>query len=126
VTEREAQPSGLRNPPAAVRGFGAAALFIEALVLLLAIAPLARLGGPYRGVAIVVVILLAAVAVVFARMLSRSWVWYAAGGIQVALIAASLLHWSLGVIGVLFGLVWLYVLYIRRTVLSGGPASGSA
>ena len=39
--------SGLRNPPAAVRGTGAAALGIEGLVLLLAIVPLRVLGNAW-------------------------------------------------------------------------------
>jgi hypothetical protein len=124
-SEREAQPSGLRNPPAAVRGVGLAALSVQALALLLAIAPLARLGGSHRGIAILLVVLLAALSVLFAGLLRRSWVWYAAGGIPVVLIAATPLQWSLGVLGVLFGLLWLYVFYIRRAVLSGGPANGS-
>jgi hypothetical protein len=116
----------LRNPQAAVRGVGAAALSIEALILLLAIAPLARIGGPHRGFAIALVSVLAVVAVAFVRLLRRPWAWHAAWGIQGVLVAAGLLHWSLGVLGVLFGLVWLYVLSVRRTVLSGGPANGSA
>ena len=44
--------SGLRNPGAAVRGVAAAALAVEALVMLLAIAPLAKIAGPDAGPAI--------------------------------------------------------------------------
>jgi hypothetical protein len=113
------------GPPAAVRGVGAAALVVEALVLLLAVAPLARVGGPDRGAAIGVVLAIAAVAVVLAGLLRRAWAWYAAAVVPVGLLVAGLLHWSLAVLGVLFGLLWAYVLKVRRTV-ADGTASGGA
>jgi hypothetical protein len=119
--------SGLRDPAAAVRGVGAGALAVEALVLLLAIAPLARLGGVNRGPAIAVVVGLAVVAVVFAGLLRRPWVWAAASVIPITLIAAGWLHWSLAAIGVVFGLLWAYVLHVRRTVIadrSSGSSTG--
>jgi hypothetical protein len=119
------EQSGLRNPAAAVRGVGAAALSVEALVLLLAVAPLVKLGGHFRGAAVAVVVVLAVVTIVFVGMLRRGWVWYAAGAIPVVLILATALHWSLGVLGVVFGLVWLYVLYVRRSVLRGGSGAGA-
>lgn len=121
--------SGLRNPPAAVRGVGAGALAAEAVVLLLAVAPLARTGGTHRPYAIGLVLTLAALALVLVGLLRRPWVWWAAVAVPAGLIAGGWLHWSLAVLGVLFGLLWLYVLYVRRTVLStedttGGSPSG--
>ncbi len=115
--------SGLRDPSAATRGVGAAALAVEALVLLLAIAPLVRLGGVNRGPAIVVVVALAVLAVVLAGLLRRAWAWHAAAIIPVGLIVAGWLHWSLAVLGVIFGLLWAYVLHVRRTVTANGSAS---
>src|SRR5437773_6042646 len=123
--------SGLRNPRAAVRGVGAGALAAEALVLLLAVAPLARIGGVHKGPAIGLVLALAVLAAVFLGLLRRPWVWRAALAVPVGLIAGGWLHWSLAALGVLFGLLWGYVLYVRRTVLStedrpttGGSPSG--
>ncbi|HET6211507.1 MAG TPA: DUF4233 domain-containing protein [Micromonosporaceae bacterium] len=111
-------PSGLRNPQAAVRGVGAAALGGEALVLLLAIQPIRVLGGHLSGVAVGVVVALAVTAVVLAGRLRRDWAWYAGTGLQLAVLAAGLLHWSLAVLGVIFGVVWGYVLYVRRRILA--------
>jgi hypothetical protein len=111
-------PSGLRNPPAAVRGAGAGALCAEALALLLAIQPIRTLGGGLSGAAIGVVVAFASVLVVLVGLLRRGWAWYAAAGVQVVLLPAALLHWSLAVLAVVFGLVWLYVLYVRRRVLN--------
>jgi hypothetical protein len=42
--------------------------------------------------------------------------------VPVALLAGGFLHWSLAVLGIVFGLVWGYVLYVRRSVL-GRPES---
>ena len=37
--------------------------------------------------------------------------------LQVVLILCGLQHWMIGAVGVFFGLVWLYVLHVRRRVL---------
>jgi len=118
--------SGLRDPAAAVRGLGAGTLVIEAVVLLLAIQPIRVLGGTLTGAAIAVIGGLAGAAIVLAGLMRRSWAWHAGTALQVLVFAAGLLHWLLGVTGVVFGLVWLYVLHVRRTILSspGGPATG--
>ena len=109
--------SGLRNPPAAVRGVGAGALAIEALVLLLAILPLAKLGGHRSGAAIGAAIALAVVSAVLAGLLRHRWAWYAGIALQLVLLACGLLHVALAVLGLLFGGVWGYVLSVRRKVL---------
>ena len=122
--EGPAQPepprSGLRNPGAAVRGVGAGALALEALVLLLAVVPLAKLGGHRSGAAIGAALGIAALCAVLAGLLRHRWAWYVGAALQVALFAGGLLHLALAVLGVLFGAVWGYVLWVRRKVL-GGP-----
>jgi uncharacterized protein DUF4233 len=111
------KPSGLRNPTAAVRGVGAAALAGEALALLLAIQPLRVLGAHLTGAAIGVVLGLAAVCVILAGLLRHRWAWPVGYAPQAALIVAGLIfHPSLAVLGVLFALVWLYVMHVRRRV----------
>jgi len=109
--------SGLRNPDRAVRGLGAGTLILETVVLLLAIQPIRLLGGELSGIAIGGVVGLAVLAVVLAGLLRRSWAWYAAVALQGLLTLAGFLHVSLGVLGIIFGAVWLYVLYVRRSIL---------
>lgn len=111
------RPSGLKNPQAAVRGLGAATLAMEALVLLLAIAPLSVIGGAGKGAAIAAVAVGAVVAIVLAGSMRRAWAWHAGGVLQVLLLAGGLLHWTIAAIGVIFGLVWVYALHVRRTIL---------
>jgi hypothetical protein len=113
--------SGLRNPLAAVRGVGAAALAVETLVLLLAIAPLTKLSHVDTGPAIGLVIALAVVAAVLAGLLRHPWAWWAGLVVPVGLLAGGWLHWSLAVLGVVFGLLWGYVLNVRRTVFANRP-----
>jgi hypothetical protein len=112
------KPSGLRNPAAAVRGVGAAALGAEGLVLLLAIQPIRVLGGHLPGVAIAVVVGLCVACFAVAGLLRHPWAWHAGTALQVLVFASGFVfHPSLAVLGVLFGLVWGYVLHVRRRVL---------
>ncbi len=111
----EERGSGLRNPPAAVRGAGAGALVAMALILLMGIVPLVRLDAPTA--AVIVIAVLAVVSIVLCGLLKRGWAWYAAIVVPVTLVATSFLHTALGVLGVMFGLLWGYMLYVRRTVL---------
>lgn len=115
----DAQPprSGLRNPFAAVRGVGAGALVVEAIVLLLAIVPLIKLGAHVTGAAVAVVVTLAVLCLLLAGLLRYRWAWYVGLVPQVALLASGYFHVALAVLGVLFGLLWLYVLNVRRSVL---------
>ena len=111
------QPSGLRNPAAAVRGVGAGTLAVEAVVLLLAIQPLRTLGGPRADAAVWAAAGLAVAALALVGLLRWRWVWAAGAGLQLALVGAGLLHWSMAVLGLVFGAVWGYLLYVRRRVL---------
>ncbi|GAA4713969.1 DUF4233 domain-containing protein [Phytohabitans rumicis] len=117
--------SGLRNPPAAVRGLGAGALILETIVLLLGIQPLRMLDGDLNSAAIGVIVAAIVACVVLAGLLRHNWAWYAVGVLQGLLLLSGFLHWALAVLGLIFGLVWLYVLHVRRTILgsSGAPLS---
>jgi hypothetical protein len=116
ISDREPR-SGLRNPAAAVRGVGAAALAFEALVMLLAIVPL-RVLGETGGATATVLATFAVLFVALIGILARAWAWPAAMVLQVLLfVSGFFLHWSLSVLGVLFGLAWLYALKVRRSVL---------
>jgi hypothetical protein len=112
------RPSGLRNPQAAVRALGAGTLGLEALVLLLAIQPIRVLGGDLSGWGIGAVIVLAILCAAVAGAMKRRWAWPAGTVLQVMLLAAGLLHWSLAVLGLIFGAAWAYATYVRRTILN--------
>jgi hypothetical protein len=109
--------SGLRNPAAAVRGVGAAVLAGQGVVLLLAIVPMRVIGaGGNAGTALFVA--LAVVSFALAGLLRHRWTWWIGGLLPLAEFAAGfVVHVSLSVLGVVFGLVWLYALRVRATVL---------
>jgi hypothetical protein len=107
----------LRNPQATVRGVGAVGLVIEALALLMAVVPLARIGGSDRWTAVIAVLVLAALCILLTGLLRYRWAWYAGIALQLALLATGLLNLALGALGLLFGGVWVYVLSVRRSVL---------
>ena len=117
------KPSGLRNPTAAVRGAGAGALAAEGLVLLLAIVPLRVIAHTRSTAGILFVVGLAVLCFGLAGMLRRPWAWHAGSAVQIVLIVGGwFVHSALVALGVVFGLVWLYALYVRRTVLGGRKA----
>jgi hypothetical protein len=110
--------SGLKNPAGAVRGVGATALAAEGLVMLLAIVPLQVIGAHLTSLAVATVVVLAVVCFGLIGLLRHGWAWYAGAVPPVALVVAGIVfHPSLAALGVLFGLVWAYVLWVRRTVL---------
>jgi Protein of unknown function (DUF4233) len=117
--EQSAAPprSGLRNPQAAVRGLGAGTLILEAIVLLLAIQPIRIMGGHLSGNGVAAVITLAALCALLAGLMRRRWAWAAGTAVQALVLAAGLLHWSLAVLGLIFGAAWAYATYVRRTIL---------
>jgi hypothetical protein len=111
--------SGLRNPEGAVRGVGAAALAAEGLVLLLAIQPMRVLGANLSGLGVGVIAALAVVCFALAGLVhARGWVWYAGPALQVVLLACGyVFHAAMAALGVIFGLVWIYLLHVRRAIL---------
>lgn len=114
--------SGLRNPGGAVRGVGATALAVQGVILLLALLPLAKLGhGDLTG-AIWLCAALAVVSFVFCGLLRYAWSWLGALVVPIALLVGGGLHWSLFALGLVFGLTWLYVLYVRRSVFANKPS----
>jgi len=111
------KPSGLRNPSRALKGLGSMTLILEAVVLLLAIQPIRIIEGTISAAQLVLLLGSMCAAIMLTGMLRSRWGWRLAGALQVALIAGGLAHWMIGAVGVLFGLVWLYVLYVRQKVL---------
>jgi hypothetical protein len=87
-------------------------------VLLLAIQPMRVLGVPLSGAAVAVIVSLAVVCLVLTGLLRHGWAWPAGLVPQAVLIGSGFFfHASLTVVGVLFALVWGYVLHVRRTVV---------
>jgi hypothetical protein len=109
-----------QGPPDPLRGFRgpvSAALVLEVVVVLLTLLVVGKFGGQNGGAfGIALVLALAAVLVVLVRFAARPWVPAVAAALQLVMIACGLLVFALAVLGVIFGLVWLALLAMRRDV----------
>jgi Protein of unknown function (DUF4233) len=94
-----------------------AALVLEVVVVLLTLLVVGKFGGQNGGaLGIALVLALAAAMIVLVRFAARPWVPAVAAGLQLVMIACGVLVFALAVLGVVFGLVWLALLAMRRDV----------
>jgi hypothetical protein len=108
--------SATPDPMKGFRGVMAGTLVLEAIVVALALLVVAKLGGgvaTWKGLVVGAMVL----ALVLNCLLLRfRWGLWVAMALQVVLIACFLVATAIGVIGVLFGLVWTYLWWLRRDV----------
>ncbi|MQA08898.1 MAG: DUF4233 domain-containing protein [Pseudonocardiaceae bacterium] len=98
------------------RGVMAGTLLLEAIVVALALPLVAKLGdGVGTGQGLLVLGLVVALLVACALLRYR-WVIGVIVAIQLVMVAGLLAMTALGVIGVLFLLVWGYLFWLRRDV----------
>lgn len=107
----------MSDPLQGLRGIFAATLVIEAIVVGLALLVVARLGAGLSGPAGWYTTGLALAMVVAAFVQRRPWGLGLALTLQVAMVAGWFAHAALGGLGVLFVLVWAYLLYLRWAVV---------
>ncbi len=105
------------DPMKGIRGVFAATLVLEAIVVLLALLVFARFGNGPAPLGVAVIVSLAVLMIVGSGLQRRSWGLGFALALQVATIVAGfLLTVPLGVVGVVFALVWGGLLLMRRDV----------
>jgi Protein of unknown function (DUF4233) len=109
------------DPMKGLRGIFAATLVLESIVVLLALLVLPLSGG--GPVAIAVIVAVAVLMIVASGVQRRPWGLGFALALQVATIACGLLVPALGVMGLVFALVWGILLNLRR-VVAGKLARG--
>jgi hypothetical protein len=99
------------------RGPVSATLVLEVVVVLLTLLVVSKFGGANGGaLGIALVLVLAAAMVMLLRYAGRPWAVKAGLAMQVVMLVGGLLVGSLAALGVLFGLVWLVLLLLRRDV----------
>jgi Protein of unknown function (DUF4233) len=111
------------DPMKGLRGVYAATLTLEAIVVALALLVLPKFGDGATPFGVTVISGLAVAMVVAAGLQRRPWGLGLALGLQVVMIACGLLVPALGVMGVVFALVWAGILLLRRD-LAGKMARG--
>jgi Protein of unknown function (DUF4233) len=111
------------DPMKGVRGVFAATLVLESIVVALSLLVLSKFGDGATPLAVGVILALAVAMVVAAGVQRRPWGLRLALGLQVVMVACGLLVPALGVMGVVFVLVWVALLLLRRD-LAGKMARG--
>lgn len=114
------------DPWKGLRGIMAGTLFLEAIVIGLVLTVIARLddGAHFQAWKVWFVSLLAIAMIVGAGLQRRPW----AIGMNVVLATLAvfpgwIVHWSMGVAGLMFAAVWAYILYLRHDLakrMAGG------
>ena len=101
----------------AVRGALAAALVLEALVVLLVPRTIAQFGDGLVGWKLAVLLVLAGLLVVASGMLRRPGGIQAGTALQLALIGCGFLTAAMFVLGAVFAGIWYFLLTVRRDLL---------
>jgi hypothetical protein len=105
------------DPMKGLRGVYAATLTLEAIVVALALLVLPKFGDGATPFGVTVITALAVAMVVAAGLQRRRWGLGLALSLQAAMIACGLLVPALGVMGVVFALVWAGILLLRRDLM---------
>ncbi len=111
------EPPQAPDPWKSFRGIMAGTLILEAIVVLLALFVVARLGGGLTAVSGGFLVGMAVVLVLFAGMQWRSWAIWANIALQVVLIAGGFIDGAIVFVGAIFLVVWLLIAYLRFEVL---------
>ena len=103
------------DPWKGLRGIMAGTLFLEAIVIGLVLTVIARVddGAHFQAWKVWYVSLLAVAMLVAAGLQRRPWALALNLTLAALAVAGFVVHWSMGVSGILFAVVWAYILYLR-------------
>ncbi|MGV9712314.1 DUF4233 domain-containing protein [Gordonia sp. NPDC003424] len=104
------------DPWKGLRGVMAGTLILEVIVLGLAFPIVAKIGGGITWLSGGYLGLVILAHIVAAGMQGRPYAIKLDLILQLFVIAGGFLHWSIAVIGVIFGCVWVYIAYIKSDV----------
>jgi hypothetical protein len=118
---RATGPSGADEPPAArpydpergLRGAMSATLLLEGITVLLAIPVARNTGNGISAWGVVAIVLLAVALIAACAFVRRPWAVSMIVGLQALTVCGWFLSAPLGMIGVIFGLVWVVIFYLR-------------
>jgi len=103
-----------KDPWKGLRGVMAGTLVLEAIVVLLVLPVVAVIGGGLTWFSGGYIVLLAVAMIAGAGLQGRPWaLWYNLA-LQVLTLLGFVVDLSLGIVGVLFSVVWGYILYLRK------------
>ncbi|MBE9374506.1 DUF4233 domain-containing protein [Saccharopolyspora sp. HNM0983] len=109
-------PDGVRDPWKGLRGVMAGTLVMEFIVFLLALPVVWQLGGGVSSAGFALVIALSVLMLVAAFVQRRPWGLWFALALQAGVVLCWLVHPGIGIMGIVFALIWVYILRLRRDV----------
>lgn len=109
-------PPEVRDPWKGLRGIMAGTLIMEFIVFALALPVVWRFGGGVSSAGFAAVAVLSVLLLVAAFVQRRTWGLWVALALQIGLVACWFVHVAIGVMGLVFLAVWMYILYLRRDV----------
>ncbi|MGQ4596516.1 DUF4233 domain-containing protein [Nocardia sp. R6R-6] len=109
-------PPPATDPWKGLRGVMAGTLVLEAIVVLLALPVVADVGGGVTWLSGTYLVVLAVVMFLGAGLQRRSWALPFNLALQVFVLAGAFIHLAIGIIGVVFAVVWGFVLVLRADV----------
>lgn len=117
----EAGAGGVRppatDPMKGIRGIFAATLILEAIVVLLALLVLPKFGDGATAVGVTTMVVIAMAMILASGLQRRPWGLTVAIGLQVVTIVAGFwLVTALGIMGVVFAIVWAVLVWMRFDV----------
>jgi hypothetical protein len=113
MTEQQPKPV---DPMKGFRGVMAGTLVLEAIVVALSLLVVAKLDGGLAGWVGIVVGVVIVVLLVTCGLLRRPWAVHVVAVTQVGLLACFPGSTGVGIVGVLFVLIWGYLLWLRWDV----------
>ncbi|KZF01994.1 MAG: DUF4233 domain-containing protein [Rhodococcus sp. (in: high G+C Gram-positive bacteria)] len=104
------------DPWKGFRGVCAGTLILEMIVVLLALPVVATVGGGLSWFSTLYIVGLAVLMVLASGMQRRRQGMQINLALQVLVLLGVFIHLSIGIVGLIFGAVWLYLLYLRRDI----------
>jgi len=115
------------DPEKGLRGVMSATLVLEAITVLLSIPVAANTGSGVGPVGVVIICVLAALLIAACVIVAKPYALPVIIGLQVVMIGCWVISAPLGVMGIVFGLVWSLILWFRgefRRRLAAGTLPG--
>lgn len=106
----------INDPWKGFRGVCAGTLILEMIVVLLALPVVSTVGGGLSWFSTLYIVGLAVLMVLASGMQRRPQGMQINLVIQVLVMLGVFIHLSIGIVGLIFGAVWLYLLYLRRDI----------
>ncbi|GAB10996.1 hypothetical protein GOARA_063_01950 [Gordonia araii NBRC 100433] len=104
------------DPWKGLRGVMSGLLILQAIVVGLAFPVVAKIGDGLTVYSIAYLSLLIVAMILACGLQSRAWALQMNCALTLLTIVGGVFHWSIAVIGLIFALVWAYVVYIKRDV----------